>query len=196
MPASGCINLHDCIVGIACSSIACAVDGNATGSKTLCTLSVTAGKSAPHSMSEFYGYAGATAVCINLGSENTLVSNACCCDVYFSVNMYNRVSPNVMTVCFIGTATLDKLVFSCWYTNCNGGSWVAKGGGTALSFSQTLVDFNDTVCVRMQLEDIGGFAIISDMDVSLCNPPAVFTTGSGTVIRCTPYYAQIALGAV
>ena len=37
-------------------SIAQEVDGNTTGNKSLTTLSVTAGKSAPHAMSEFYGY--------------------------------------------------------------------------------------------------------------------------------------------
>lgn len=37
-------------------SIANEVDGNLTGDKSLRSLSVTAGKSAPHSMLEFYGY--------------------------------------------------------------------------------------------------------------------------------------------
>lgn len=37
-------------------SIANEVDGNLTGNKSLSSLSVSAGKSAPHSMLEFYGY--------------------------------------------------------------------------------------------------------------------------------------------
>lgn len=56
MPASGCIALYNCISGIACSSIACAVQGTPVGSCCLSALSVAAGKTAPHTMSEFYGY--------------------------------------------------------------------------------------------------------------------------------------------
>ena len=41
-------------------SIAQEVDGNTTGSKSLTTLSTTAGKTAPHSMLEFYGYTAPT----------------------------------------------------------------------------------------------------------------------------------------
>jgi hypothetical protein len=52
MPASGCLGICTCPGG-ACSSISTAVG---TGSGSLCALSVSAGKSAPHAMSEFYGY--------------------------------------------------------------------------------------------------------------------------------------------
>lgn len=37
-------------------SIACAVDGNLTGDKNLCSLSLSAGKASPHCMREFYGF--------------------------------------------------------------------------------------------------------------------------------------------
>lgn len=56
MPASGCIGIIACPNGVACSSIAQAVDGNVTPPKSLLSLSVAAGKSAPHGMTEFYGY--------------------------------------------------------------------------------------------------------------------------------------------
>lgn len=42
-------------------SISQEVDGNETGNKSLTTLSTTAGKTANHSMLEFYGYSSCTA---------------------------------------------------------------------------------------------------------------------------------------
>ena len=60
MPSSGCIALRVCISGIACSSISCAVAGIACSPASLCGLSVEAGKTAPHAMSEFYGYTSTT----------------------------------------------------------------------------------------------------------------------------------------
>ncbi len=53
MPTSGTIGLKFCQGAIACSSICVAVGGT-DGSLT--SYSVLAGKSAPHCMSEFYGY--------------------------------------------------------------------------------------------------------------------------------------------
>jgi len=59
MPSSGCIALRTCITGCACSSIACAVNGSVAGNCCLSLLSTIAGKTAPHSMTEFYSYAPA-----------------------------------------------------------------------------------------------------------------------------------------
>lgn len=56
MPASGQIGLLNCITGINCSSISFAVTGNNTPPKTLSALSICAGKTAPYSMTKFYGY--------------------------------------------------------------------------------------------------------------------------------------------
>lgn len=56
MPASGCIGIITCPNSVACTSIAQAVDGNVTPPKSLSTLSVSAGKTAPHAMTEFYNY--------------------------------------------------------------------------------------------------------------------------------------------
>lgn len=57
IPLSGSIGMKICPGNVACTSIAMAVDGNTTGSKSLLTLSTTAGKTSPHCMREFYGYA-------------------------------------------------------------------------------------------------------------------------------------------
>lgn len=54
LPESGSLSLKSAAGAV--RSISSAVDGNETGNKSLTTLSVTAGKTAPHSMLEFYGY--------------------------------------------------------------------------------------------------------------------------------------------
>lgn len=59
MCSSGSLGLLSAPQG-ACSSISIAVTGNATPPKSLVALSVAAGKTAPHSMLEFYGYGTAT----------------------------------------------------------------------------------------------------------------------------------------
>lgn len=56
MPTSGSIGLRECITGIDCSSISCAVTGSLQSPASLTSLSVEAGKIDPHSMSDFYGY--------------------------------------------------------------------------------------------------------------------------------------------
>lgn len=53
---TGSLGLKYNVGGVLCTSIACAVDGNTVGNKSLCSLSVSAGKSSPHCMREFYGY--------------------------------------------------------------------------------------------------------------------------------------------
>ena len=59
LPTSGSLALKN--AAGAGRSISQQVDGNETGNKSLTTLSVTASKTAPHSMLEFYGYgAGST----------------------------------------------------------------------------------------------------------------------------------------
>jgi hypothetical protein len=60
-----------------CSSISQAVDGNVTPPKSLTTLSVAAGKTAPHAMTEFYGYGGTIPVKLGLVSQSS-TSSSCC----------------------------------------------------------------------------------------------------------------------
>ena len=77
MPASGSLGIKICPGSVACTSISQAVDGNVTGDKSLSTLSTTAGKSAPHCMREFYGYASAT-LCVNPTSALLAVFPSIC----------------------------------------------------------------------------------------------------------------------
>lgn len=187
MPTSGCIALRTCIVGIACSSIACAVDGNAVGSKSLSTLSVTAGKSAPHCMREFYGYD--SAVYFSYDGDFTCTSTSTCQDKWWNIDMTGRVSPKVMTVCFdIQTSNFGKFSNVSFYTKENTGIWIEKcvvqGSNISSSFSHTLIDYNDTLCARIKAY---GTTTNSCSILTLQNPPAVYTTGSGTISRCGTY---------
>ena len=82
MPASGCIGIITCPNSVACTSIAQAVDGNVTPPKSLATLSATAGKSAPHSMTEFYSYSASFTVSMDVvynngGSGECMEGTAC-----------------------------------------------------------------------------------------------------------------------
>lgn len=83
MPASGCLGILSCPGSVACTSISQAVDGNVTPPKSLCALSVTAGKSAPHGMTEFYGYGPTPKVvnllCLTCTGNNTITARATSC---------------------------------------------------------------------------------------------------------------------
>lgn len=83
MCSSGSLGIISCPQG-GCSSIAMVVDGNISGSKSLSTLSVKAGKTAPHAMTEFYGFDGM--ICVDLyclssigfdGSSNYVCKRHC-----------------------------------------------------------------------------------------------------------------------
>jgi hypothetical protein len=78
MPLSGCLGIISCPGGT-CTSIAQAVDGNVTPPKSLSALSVSAGKSAPHSMLEFYGYAPVTTKTLSILPISTQSTLTVCC---------------------------------------------------------------------------------------------------------------------
>jgi len=83
LPASGNLSLKD--AATISRSIAQEVDGNIIGDKSLCALSLTALKTAPHGMREFYGYSNTSTVSIityySTGSEGTpnVCRRACLC---------------------------------------------------------------------------------------------------------------------
>ena len=81
MPSSGCIALRNCISNCACSSISCAVTGAAQTPASLSSLSVCAGKTAPHGMREFYGYSSSKSVTVSLCTTTSGGSpGRCGCD--------------------------------------------------------------------------------------------------------------------
>jgi len=66
MPASGSIAIKNNTLQTCSSICAAVVAGGGSASGSLCALSLSASKIAPHCMREFYGYAPVTTICINL----------------------------------------------------------------------------------------------------------------------------------
>jgi len=56
MPLSGCLGIKACVNAVACTSIGAAVCGVAPANSCLSALSIAAGKTAPYTMTSFYGY--------------------------------------------------------------------------------------------------------------------------------------------
>lgn len=181
LPVSGSLSIKNAAGND--RSIAYCVDGNITGDKSLSTLSVSAGKSAPHAMTEFYGYTDNTCFCFG-----TCVSTVSCATrqaAYVPVCMYNR--SGVVTVNMCATFSLSKLQTGCVWTRENGGIVATKRTSTG-GFTQTGIDTDDTLCVGMDLCDQNfPEPLLGDIGVCLCPTPATWTSGSGTAVRCSPY---------
>ena len=168
MPASGCIALRTCIIGIACSSIACAVNGSAVGSCSLSALSVSAGKSAPHAMTEFYGYSPAPPT-INLNIQPISVACGpyaiCCCgclqpgnsvpvgDCYFPNYSWQLCASNITpTGAFVCIKCNGTTIYQC---SVSSKAFTCSGTWTTAA---RCVDYNDLIhivtCVsRSNLDD-------------------------------------------
>ena len=113
MPASGCIAILNNTLQT-CSSIAQAVDGNVTPPKSLLTLSVAAGKSAPHCMSEFYNYAAVTTFTVDVSIFPEYSQNG----LYVQGTAYLRCSTTHSAVCSCVFYTTEQYNFQ----------WVNVGG--------------------------------------------------------------------
>lgn len=153
MPASGCIGIIACPNGVACSSIAQAVDGNVTPPKSLCALSIAAGKSAPHGMTEFYGYAPAVTkyadfTCISCTGNNTAIARACSSlDVSPAMVSGEYYCP---TFCWWLTSDIDYGLMTL-FTVARNGSTVctcsASPGDYCFGSFSMCVAQGDTVCI-------------------------------------------------
>jgi len=66
MPASGSIAIKNNTLQTCSSICAAVVAGGGSASGSLCALSLSASKIAPHCMREFYGYAPVTTLCVNV----------------------------------------------------------------------------------------------------------------------------------
>lgn len=158
MPASGSIAIIS--APQTCGSI-CAAVGCASGSLT--TLSVAAGKTAPHSMTEFYGYAPPSP--INF-------TNITCCQ-----------TPTISyTVSSVGGLLANTCVGATfWYLIDNGGGKVSSCAvvycNSVIKYSCTLISHGafptftirsiDTVCVCTRASDLLGSSFASAC-IKLC----------------------------
>lgn len=117
MPASGSIAIIS--APQTCGSI-CAAVGCASGSLT--TLSVAAGKTAPHCMREFYGYSSGPA-CVTLSSINSCnnyTTLAYCLSELCTIGM-GAGQCYVPTICYVVINTpCSKAQNSCAALYCNG----------------------------------------------------------------------------
>ena len=189
MPGSGSLGILSCPGSVACTSIAQAVSGNVTPPKSLCALSVSAGKSAPHGMTEFYGYSGSKAVSIaGLScSENTSCMCKCGCLSYSPARSTNECY--FPSYCwFLCKSTSALPVGSCVQMLCNGVSihCCVIAGKSAYncvgSWNLDCVDYNDCIDI-ITLADrgaatVGCYAYAEVLICAITNCVGTYTIGT------------------
>ena len=194
LPTSGALALMDTCT--TARSIAREVYGNVTPPKTLCATSVEAGKSAPHSELEFYGFSSGSDATLcnyfNCGYSGGVNHGRCSCIIY---------SPALgasQTWCLC--TSIDQYAYSggngdarsCVRIFCNGTAVFSRGlsslGGSGTccntEFFNEFIDSNDTivymVCGYANYDTGPG---ISRTDVCM---HVSFGNVNGTVILGTP----------
>lgn len=192
MPSSGSIRLRDSISGIPCSSIACAVNGTVAGNCSLSSLSVIAGKTSPHCMSEFYGYSSTSPVYLTTISSFSDTDNAYC----------------VMRIDGLtsGSVTLG----TCWETFSNGGyrscvsicmvcNGICAFGNYTCENNQVLgfcvtktISSSDNVCYVTRV-CCGVQGITGTWDTQMC---IATVTGNASYYRGTPYINRSVIPAI
>lgn len=155
MPASGLLGIIN-DPQAACSSICNAVfAATGVGSGSLTTLSVAAGKTAPHAMSEFYGYTAPTWSCIDLLRTNSAGTDG----VSAAVLKVHCLRPNPamsvgqcytagisMNLCAIGQAVGS---FATLCATCNGVQVLCctTTNGCITVTCNVTVDYNDILLI-------------------------------------------------
>ena len=173
MPASGSIAIIS--APQTCGSI-CAAVGCASGSLT--TLSVAAGKTAPHGMREFYGYSSTSP--INF-------TNITCCQsirISYTLSLVGEVNAGTCvgaTFCYYVTNGGGK-VTSCAAVYCNGVvKYNCLGIGTGTFPTFTILS-TDSVCVCTRAADLIGssYAVARICLLSLTQCVGIYCLGQYT----------------
>ena len=146
-------------------SIACEVDGNITPPKSLCSLSVSAGKTAPHGMTEFYGYSSVK--CIDFSNINNNPTNRLdqivstpsmsagqCYSISLSWGLCTNGSHSNASICVICNSTTIYFCSVGEDANCNN------------TFSSFNIDDNDNVCVCLVVDKALGTSAKADSTIS------------------------------
>lgn len=177
MPASGKLGVITCPDSIACTSIAQAVSGNVTPPKSLCALSVSAGKTAPHAMTEFYNYNPTKAVYFDTISsigEDGVDVYVCKCSCLqaagrmavgdcfnaafcWNINKPATIGPEVFAVRLLCNSII---ICSCVVTT---KSPAEDYTGT---FALRCYDYNDTIHVETEVSTV---EIPANAEVTLCS---------------------------
>jgi hypothetical protein len=153
MPASGSIAIIDNTLQV-CSSIRTSV-GLACGS--LCALSVAAGKTAPHAMSEFYGYTPPVWSCIDVGcvpitevgiiGSSALVARTLCISTTPTMSVGNCYTLTLSAnLCAMGQAVGSYSIMRVTRNNVQIFCCCTSNGCLTPS-SNFIVDYNDAICV-------------------------------------------------
>ena len=201
IPTSGALGLRECQT-YNCSSISCAVAGFACSPASLCSLSLQAGKTAPHGMLEFRGYTPVVTKSVNFecyagGGSGSNYANQYLCVV--------TDPAMVIGECF--TLNIDFDVYAGGYsgygygygnTRCNsyykdwGGAYSDDFDGyVGCQFTSTfIVDYNDTATVFLRAYGESGTGAYGSAEVSLTSVSNV--SGSGSFTRgSTCIYADV-----
>lgn len=167
-------------------SIACEI-GTTNGS--LCSLSITAGKAAPHCMREFYGYSHVTDSDITLSYESTttyLSNTFSSQDGYRAVNITGMQSGDQIDINYTVFVEISGNGSAAAYYRKNGGGWVQQGYSTnSTTFGGIAYNVvpSDTVEIRIDVE-ISGFGDAASAEAVLYG--GTFDSGSGTISTSSP----------
>lgn len=166
-------------------SIGCEVDGNVTPPKNLCTLSVDAGKSPPHSMLEFYGYSSSVDIYLDITQDT---------DTAGAKGFYGVFNPTGMTsgcycVCVgmrtvMGPSGIKCAARACVIKNgiCIGGvitTTLATICNCSISFVQ---DYNDNTCLCVRAANLSGTATATACITSITDIVGSYNLGTPNCI--------------
>lgn len=164
-------------------SIACEVDGNVTPPKSLCSLSVSAGKTAPHAMTEFYGYSNYKCIEFNNLSGTPTESYD---EIISSPSMSAGECYNISlswSLCTVGSKSN-----ACVYVYCNGTTKYSCAATSDQScsgtFSTFTIDDNDNVCTCIHAcKGLGGTCARASISIStVTGVVGSFCKGSPTFV--------------
>jgi hypothetical protein len=202
MPSSGCIALRNCISGIPCSSISCAVNGSVAGDCSLSSLYVSAcGPFATSAaMTDFYGYTPPVQTCVNFSSIASCTGSVACNNTCLNQTPTASVG-NSFCACFclwievIPDFEFGGCAMGCVRLICNASTiWFCNVTCTLNRSCSWLfnraVDYNDNFCIITCASDCGYLGGFASARACLNN----VTTISGNYVRCTPNCVITAAG--
>lgn len=185
IPASGNLSIRN--AAGTCRNICTAViQGGHAGASNLRSLTTQAIPIMINngSMSQFYGYSPVD-IWINYGSQTNTCCVGTCVDIQRPLAYTGRDSGEIITNCFNICTSLGIAITTCFSTRENGGLWFLRcctTGSISSSFAVTGIDYNDTLDARITMQSSFGGSGTACLELQ--DPPAVFTTGSGTICRC------------
>lgn len=182
LPSTGSLSIKG-TAGLT-SSIAYCVDGNTTGNKSLTTLSQSASKTAPHGMREFYGYGGTTLVVGWASTTPTTVTECSTCKFEcMRIECSNLSSGYVFLpkICYRATLSAGSC-YSVLSKRSGDAVWVNETGWIT-SASGSFCHFNVDNSIYLDIAVALCGTPTSCVCVCLPNPPATWSTGSGTITR-------------